>query len=105
VAGRGRTADGRVQNGPIGSDSDRGLNPQLGTGLSQRNRPPHTNPRNPADQDRDGSPVWAVSGDLVLVATVTVDRPTDSNDQDSAGTRNFTPTLNGYFPGDRSSTR
>jgi len=45
------------------------------------------------------SPVWAVSGDLLLVAVVRVDRPSDKNDQDVAGTRNFTATLNAYFPG------
>ena len=45
------------------------------------------------------SPVWAVGGDLLLVAVVRVDRPSDSDDQDVAGTRNFTATLNAYFPG------
>ena len=46
-----------------------------------------------------GSPVWAVSGDLLLVAVVSVDRPSDRDDQDFAGTRNFTATLKAYFPG------
>ena len=46
------------------------------------------------------SPVWAVSGDLLLVAVVRVDRPSDRDDQDFAGTRNFTATLNAYFPGE-----
>ncbi len=46
----------------------------------QENRPLHTNPRDPVDQDGDGSSlVWAVSGDPLLVATVTVDHGTDSN--------------------------
>jgi len=45
------------------------------------------------------SPVWAVSGDLLLVAVVRVDRSSDRDAQDVAGTRNFTATLNAYFPG------
>ena len=45
------------------------------------------------------SPVWAVNGDLLLVAVVRVDRPCDRDDQDCAGTRNFTATLKAYFPG------
>ncbi|MFV9454465.1 helix-turn-helix domain-containing protein [Rhodococcus sp. NM-2] len=45
-----------------------------------KNRPLHTNPRDPVDQEGDGSsPVWAVSGDPLVVATVTVNYGTDRN--------------------------
>jgi hypothetical protein len=47
------------------------------------------------------SPVWAVSGDLLLVAIVTVDRPSDKDDlRTPLGTRNFNPSRHcaGYFP-------
>ena len=37
----------------------------------------HQSTKSPADQDGDGSPVWAVSGDLLLVARVAVDPPSD----------------------------
>ncbi|ABH00793.1 hypothetical protein RHA1_ro11146 (plasmid) [Rhodococcus jostii RHA1] len=69
--------------------------------IAKRNRPPRTCQIRGIPQIRTGneSPVWAVGGDLLLVAVVRVDRPSDSDDQDVAGTRNFTATLNAYFPG------
>jgi len=56
------------------------------------------NPRNTADQDRDQI-TGLGSGDLLLVAVARVDRPSDRDDQDCAGTRNFTAALKAYFPG------
>jgi hypothetical protein len=68
---------------------------------SQRETGRH--PCQSAEHRRSGpvirSPVWAVSGDLLLVAAVRVDRSSDRDDQDCAGTRNFNATLNAYFPG------
>ncbi|RZL80601.1 MAG: hypothetical protein EOP32_16645 [Rhodococcus sp. (in: high G+C Gram-positive bacteria)] len=44
-----------------------------------RNRPPHTPIRGtPQIRTVSRSPVWAGCGDLLLVATATVDRPSDT---------------------------
>ncbi|PBC47143.1 hypothetical protein CJ177_43195 [Rhodococcus sp. ACPA1] len=45
---------------------------------AQSNRPPHTPIcGTPQIRTGNGSPIWAVSGDLLLVAIVTAGRPSD----------------------------